>query len=367
MARRFFAEHCTDELHAQWEEDGQVSRELWRAAGDHGLLGVTMPEEYGGVGVDVKYSAVLWEEQAYTGHMGPGFSLHSEIVMPYILNYGTDEQKERILPKLASGEWIGAIAMTEPGAGSDLQGIRTTAVRDGDGGDFVLNGSKTFITNGWMADVTIVVAKTDPDAKSVAHGTSLLIVETGMDGFERGKKLKKIGLKAQDTAELFFDDVKVPAANLLGEENKGFYYLMQELPQERLLIADMGIAAAEACFEWTREYTRDRKAFGRSIADLQVIQHKMAELKTEIAVGRTFTDRCIELHAEGRLDNAMASMAKYWLSDLQGKGADECVQLHGGWGYMWEMPVARAFADARVQRIYGGSNEIMKELIARDI
>lgn len=284
--------------------------------------------------------------------------------MPYILKYGTAEQKERILPKLISGEWIAAIAMTEPGAGSDLQGVRTTAEKT-EGGDFILNGSKTFITNGAMADVVIVVAKTDT-AKG-AHGISLLIVEEGMEGFKRGRKLKKMGLKAQDTSELFFDNVKVPSANLLGPENKGFYMLMQELPQERLLIADMGVAAAEACFEWTRTYVKERKAFGKHLVDLQTIRHKLAELKTEVVIGRTFVDQCLELHAEERLDGGMASMAKYWATDLQSRVADECVQLHGGAGYMWEYPVARAYADARVQRIYGGSNEIMKELIARSL
>jgi len=352
--------------HAQWEKDGQISREAWLKAGEYGLLGVLTPEKYGGVEADIMYSAIVWEEQSYTGCTGPGFALHSEIVVPYILNYGTEEQKERFLPKMVSGECIGAIAMTEPGAGSDLQGVRTNAVLSDDGSHYVLNGSKTFITNGAMADCVIVVAKTNTECKA-AHGTSLLLVETGMEGFERGANLEKMGMKAQDTSELFFDNVKVPVENLLGEENKGFYMLMHELPQERLLIADMAVAASEAAFEWTRAYTKERKAFGATIADFQLTKHKMATMKTEVAVARAFVDQCLEQHARGELDSSTASMAKYWCTDLQMKVADECVQLHGGWGYMWEYPVCRNFADARVQRIYGGSNEIMKELIARDI
>jgi long-chain-acyl-CoA dehydrogenase len=325
---------------------------------------VMAPEEYGGLGLDCRYSAVVWEEQSYSLCSGPGFALHSEIVIPYIYNYGTEEQKKRMIPKLVSGEWIGAIAMTEPGAGSDLQGVRTIAAPNGDG-SYSLSGSKTFITNGAMADLVIVVCKTEPDKG--AHGVTLMLVEDGMEGFAKGKKLKKMGMKAQDTAELFFEDMRVPASAMLGEEGKGFMYLMEELPQERLLIADMGLAAAEACYEWTRSYIKERKAFGSTISSLQTIQHKMAEMKTEIVVGRTFCDHCLVLHNEGKLDNQTASMAKYWLTDTQNKIANDCVQLHGGWGYMWEYPVARAFVDGRVQQIYGGTNEIMKELIARSI
>ena len=253
--------------------------------------------------------------------------------------------------------------MTEPGAGSDLQGMKTTAIKDGD--DYILNGSKVFITNGWLADLVIVCAKTDPTKG--AKGISLFLVEAGTPGFTKGKKLKKMGMKAQDTAELFFEDVRLPKSALLGKEGAGFMYLMEELPQERLLIADMGVAAAEACYEWTRDYVKQRKAFGKTLSNLQTIQHKLAEMKTDIVVGRTFADHCLELHAAGKLDNGMASMAKYWLTDLQNKVADDCVQLHGGWGYMWEYPVCRAYVDGRVQSIYGGSNEIMKELIARSI
>jgi len=364
-ARRYFEEEIVP-YHDKWEEEGQISREAWLKAGEYGLLGVLTPEKYGGVEADILYSAIVWEEQSYTGCTGPGFALHSEIVVPYIVNYGTEEQKERFLPKMVSGECIGAIAMTEPGAGSDLQGVRTNAVLSDDGTHYVLNGSKTFITNGAMADVVVVVAKTDTEGKA-AHGISLLLVETGMEGFSRGKNLKKMGMKAQDTSELFFEDVKIPVENVLGEANKGFYMLMHELPQERLLIADMAVAASEAAFEWTRTYTKERKAFKQTIADFQLTKHKMATMKTEISVARAFTDQCLEQHAKGELDSSTASMAKYWCTDLQGKVADECVQLHGGWGYMWEYPVCRNFVDARVQRIYGGSNEIMKELIARQI
>lgn len=362
MTRKWFENEVVPD-HAKWEEEGHVPRELWKSAGANGLLGVTMPEKYGGSGVDIKYSAIVWEEQSYTGCTGPGFALHSEIVMPYILNYGSEEQKEKFLPQLISGEWIGAIAMTEPGAGSDLQGMRTTAVKDGD--DYILNGSKTFITNGWHSDTVIVCAKTDPSAG--AKGISLFLIEEGMEGFKKGNKLKKMGMKAQDTSELFFEDLRVPKSALLGKEGMGFPYLMQELPQERLLIADMGVASAEACFEWTRDYVADRKAFGKPLSALQTIQHKMAEMQTEIVIGRTFADRCLELHAEEKLDNNTASMAKYWLTDLQNKVADDCVQLHGGWGYMSEYGVCRAYIDGRVQQIYGGSNEIMKELIQRNI
>jgi len=362
LCRKFYAENVVP-FHEAWEEKGEVDRNLWKQAGDNGLLCVTMPEQYGGLGLDILYSAVNWEEQSYANVTGPGWFLHSEIVAPYILHYGTEEQKRKYLPPMCSGEIITAIAMTEPGAGSDLAGMRTTAVKDGD--HYVINGSKTYITNGWLSDMVIVCAKTDP-AKG-AKGISLFLVDTNTPGFKKGKKLKKIGMKAQDTAELFFEDMRIPKSALLGEENKGFVHLMTELPQERLLIADQSIATAEACFEWTRTFVKERKAFGSTISSLQTVKHRMATMKTEICIGRTFVDRCLELHKDKKLDNATASMAKYWLSDLQQKVADECVQLHGGAGYMWEYPVARAFADGRVARIYGGSNEIMKELIARGI
>jgi acyl-CoA dehydrogenase len=322
-----------------------------------------MPEQYGGSDADRLYSVVMFEEIARAGFTGLGFGLHNEIVAPYILSYGSEAQKERYLPAMARGEIVGAIAMSEPAAGSDLQGIRSTAHDAGD--HFVLNGSKTFITNGWHADLVIVVAKTDPSAG--AKGTSLLLVERGMPGFEKGKRLKKVGMKAQDTSELFFDNVKVPKANLLGDVNRGFIYLMQELPWERLQIAISGIAAAQAAIDWTMDYTKERKAFGTTVASFQTTRFKLAELQTEVQVARVFVDRCTELLLEGKLDTATASMAKYWCSDLQCKVIDECVQLHGGYGFMWEYPIARAWADARVQRIYGGTNEIMKEVIARSI
>eukprot|EP01006_Ploeotia_vitrea_P060781 TRINITY_DN76542_c0_g1_i1.p1 TRINITY_DN76542_c0_g1~~TRINITY_DN76542_c0_g1_i1.p1 ORF type:complete len:427 (-),score=56.77 TRINITY_DN76542_c0_g1_i1:74-1225(-) len=362
--RRFFEERVVP-FHKEWEKQGFCPRSLWKEAGENGFLGVAMPEEYGGAGTDILYSSVIWEEQSYAGASGPGFHLHSEIVMPYLLNYGSEEQKKNYLPKLASGDCIGAIAMTEPSAGSDLQGIKTNAVRKD--GQWVINGSKTYITNGGNSDLAIVVAKTGDKGTKVAHGISLFLVDTNLPGFTKGNLLQKLGMKAQDTCELFFDNVTVPDSALLGEENKGFYYLMNELPQERLLIAGMAISACEAMYEWTREFVKDRKAFGRTIADLQTVKHRMADMKMQIAAGRSFYDDCLLRHNEGKLDSATASMAKAWLTDLQCKVADEGVQLHGGAGYMWEYPICRAYADARVQRIYGGSNEIMKELIARTI
>ncbi|KAM9397001.1 long-chain specific acyl-CoA dehydrogenase, mitochondrial isoform 1-T1 [Salvelinus alpinus] len=362
--RRFWTEEVVP-YHKEWEKAGMVSRELWQKAGEQGLLGILTPEEHGGIGGDLLSAAVMWEEQMYSNCSGPGFALHSEICMPYISNYGSKEQIDRFIPQMAAGTCIGAIAMTEPGAGSDLQGVRTYAKKDGD--DWILNGNKVFITNGCMADMVIVVTVTNREAKTAAHGISLFLVEKGMPGFQAGKKLEKIGLMAQDTAELFFEDVRLPASALLGQANKGFYYLMNELPQERLLIADMAIASSEFMFEETRNYVTQRKAFGKTIAHLQTVQHKLAELKTEICVGRSFLDNCLQLHTEKRLDSQTASMAKYWASDLQNSVATRCLQLYGGWGYMWEIPIAKAFVDSRVQPIYGGTNEIMKELIARSI
>jgi acyl-CoA dehydrogenase len=347
----------------RWQEQGYADREVWRKAGANGFLCASMPEEYGGAGADKLYSIVLMEEQARANNSTLGFGLHSEIVAPYLLHYGSEALKKKYLPKMAAGEMIGAIAMSEPAAGSDLQGVKTTALRKD--GFYLLNGSKTFITNGWNCDLVIVVAKTDP-AKG-AKGTSLIVVDTAMKGFSKGKRLKKMGLKGQDTAELFFDNVEVPAENLLGQENNGFVYLMQELPWERLQIAIAAAAKAEAALEWTRAYVTDRKAFGRPVASFQNTRFKLAELATEIQVARVFVDRCIELLMGKNLDAATASMAKYWVSDLECKVMDECVQLHGGYGYMWEFPIARAYVDARVQRIYGGTNEIMKEVISRSL
>jgi acyl-CoA dehydrogenase len=349
--------------HARWEEQGFVDRALWLKAGAAGYLCPMLPEACGGSGVDAGYSAVVMEEVFRIGATGLGFSLHSDIVAPYILHNGSEALKATYLPKMARGEMIGAIAMTEPGAGSDLQGVRTTAVRDGD--HYLLNGSKTFITNGFMCDLVIVVAKTDPNAGS--KGISLFVVDTTMPGFNKGKRLHKMGMSAQDTSELFFDNVRVPAQNLLGEEGRGFVYLMQELPWERLQIAITAMAASRAALEWTVQYARDRKAFKKSIIDFQTVAHTLADIKTEIAVGQAFVDRCLEAKIAGTLDATTASMAKYWASETQFKIMDRCVQIHGGYGYMHEYPIARAWADARVQRIYGGTNEIMKELISRSL
>jgi acyl-CoA dehydrogenase len=360
---RRFIEREIAPFHAAWEDQGYVDREVWRKAGANGFLCPTMPEQYGGAGADKRYSVVQMEELARGGYSGIGYGLHSEIVAPYLLHYGSADQKARYLPKLASGEMVGAIAMSEPAAGSDLQGIKTTALKRGD--HFVLNGSKTFITNGWHADLVIVVAKTHPAAG--AKGTSLLLVERGMPGFETGQRLKKIGLKAQDTSELFFNDVQVPVENLLGAENSGFISLMQQLPWERLQIAITAVASAQSVIDGTLAYVKQRQAFGQSVASFQNTRFVLAELQTQVQVAQVFVDRCIELLLADALDTADASMAKYWTTDLQCKVMDECLQLHGGYGYMWEYPVARGFADARVQRIYGGTNEIMKEVIARSM
>ena len=350
-------------FHEQWEKAGQVDRELWLKAGEQGFLCPSTPEQYGGFDADWLYTAIVDEEVAYSGCTGIGWGLHSNIVGPYVEHYGSEEQKHHYLPKMVSGECITAIAMTEPGAGSDLQGVKTHAVADGD--DYILNGSKTFITNGQLADMVIVVAKTDP--KGGARGISLFLVDAGTPGFSKGKNLEKVGMKSQDTSELFFQDVRVPKTKLLGEEGMGFVYLMQELPQERLGIAVTAIAAAERGLNFTVDYVKERKAFGKPIAGFQNTQFKLAEMATELTVARAFLDRCMELHLEGQLDVPTAAMAKLHCTDLQCKVLDECVQLHGGYGYMWEYPVARGWADARVQRIYGGTNEVMKLVIGRDV
>ena len=349
----------------QWEKDEKLPRDLWNRMGENGLLCVDVPEQYGGFGADFRLSAIMVEEASRMGFgaLASNLSVHSDIVAPYILHLGSEEQKQTWLPKMVSGEAVGAIGMTEPGAGSDLQGVKTNAVKDGD--HYILNGSKTFITNGQNADIVIVVAKTDPSKG--AKGTSLLIVEEGMEGFQKGKNLKKVGMKAQDTSELFFQDVKVPAENLIGDEGMGFIYLMQELPQERLGIAINGLAMAESAFEHTLDYVKERKAFGQRVADFQNTQFKLAELRTKLDVARAYVDRCLEMHLKKELDIPTAAGAKYWVTDLQCEIIDECLQLHGGYGYMMEYPIARLYADARVQMIYGGTNEIMKELIARSL
>lgn len=348
----------------QWERDGIVSREAWRAAGRQGLLGLAVPEEFGGGGNDdFRYSAVLAEEFTRAGVSGLALGLHNDIVGPYLSGLSTPEQKRRWLPGFCSGEIVTAIAMTEPGAGSDLQGIRTTAEDRGD--HWLLNGSKTFISNGILADLVVVVARTSPEGG--AKGLSLLVVERGAAGFERGRNLEKIGQKSQDTAELFFRDVRVPKENLLGELDGGFLHLMTNLAQERMGIAVAGIAAAEHLLEITTRYVKEREAFGRPLAKLQHVRFEIAEMATECAVTRTFLDRCIVEHAEGTLDAVHASMAKWWATELQKRVADRCLQLHGGYGYMAEFPVARAFTDGRIQTIYGGTTEIMKEIIGRSL
>ncbi|MDV8008191.1 MULTISPECIES: acyl-CoA dehydrogenase family protein [unclassified Rhodococcus (in: high G+C Gram-positive bacteria)] len=361
--QKFLAQHVAPN-HEKWEEQNIVDRGVWVEAGKQGFLGTAVPEEFGGGGVkDFRYNAIITEETTKGGFSGIGFTLHNDVVAPYLLELTNDEQKQRWLPGFASGELISAIAMTEPGTGSDLQGIKTKAVRDGD--HWVLNGSKTFITNGINADIIIVVACTDPDKG--AQGFSLLVVERDMPGFERGRNLDKIGMKAQDTAELSFTDVRVPAANLLGEEGMGFFYLMKNLPQERLSIAVVAAAAMESVLESTIQYCRDRKAFGKSIGSFQNTRFVLAELATETTAVRILVDKFIEqLNAE-KLTVQEAAMAKWWTTEAQVKLIDRCLQLHGGYGYMKEYPVAKAYMDSRVQTIYGGTTEIMKEIIGRSL
>jgi alkylation response protein AidB-like acyl-CoA dehydrogenase len=361
--RRFVEKEITPH-HEQWEKDGVVSHEVWLKAGENGFLGMQVPEEYGGGGVlDFRYNAIMSEELVRVGASGIGFNLHNDITIPYILHYASDELKQRLLPKMVSGEWISAIAMTEPNTGSDLAGVRTTAIRDKSNGHYVVNGQKTFITNGILSDIIITVAKTNPDEKH--SGISLILIERGMQGFERGRNLEKIGLKAQDTAELYFNNVTVPAENLLGEEGHGFLSLMTELPQERLSIAVGAMAACEAALGWTITYCKERDAFGRPIGSFQNSRFKLAEMKTEIQIGRVFVDRCITELNDGNLSTETASMAKWWCTELQKRVVDQCVQLHGGFGYMLEYPIAKAYLDTRVQTIYGGTTEIMKEIIGR--
>jgi acyl-CoA dehydrogenase len=364
QARRFFAAEFVPRLEA-WNEAGMYGRDVWTKAGAAGLLCPAIPEEYGGVGGSFAHEAVIGREISLAGFDSFGAPLHSGIVAPYILHYGTEEQKRRWLPKLVSGEMVGAIAMSEPGTGSDLQGVRTTAKKAGNG--YVLNGSKTFITNGQHADLIIVVAKTDPSAG--AKGVSLLVVEANnAQGFRRGRKLNKLGLDAADTSELFFEDVKLPPENLLGaEEGQGFAQLMKDLPRERLIVTVHAQAMIERALALTIDYVKQRQAFGKKIIEFQNTQFVLAECKSEATIARVFHDHCIERYLAGQLDTVTASMAKYWITDLQGKIIDRCLQLFGGYGYMEEFPISRMYRDARVMRIYAGTNEIMKLLIARSL
>lgn len=349
--------------HAEWEKAGIVPREVWLKAGAAGLLCCQIAEEYGGPGADFLYNVVVIEELARAGITGPGFAVHSDMVATYIERFGTEAQKRRWLPGMVSGEVIGSIGITEPAAGSDVRGIRTTARREGD--EYIINGQKTYISNGQSSDVIVLVCKTDPQRPREA--ISLILVETDRAGFSRGRNLEKLGLKAQDTSELFFDNVRVPVSNRVGEEHRGFDYLTRNLAHERLVQAVRSAVVAEVTIEQTVTYTSERKAFGQSISEFQNTQFKLAELKAAAVAGRVFTDRCIELQLRGELDPVDAAAVKMQLSDLHNRVVDECLQLHGGWGYMWEYPVCRAYADARIVKIAGGSMEVMKQIIARDL
>jgi len=362
-AVRAFVDKEVTPHNERWEKEGKVDRELWLKAGEMGILCTEFPKEYGGMGIkDFRYNVIISEELARVFTSGPGFTVQNDIIAPFAAFF-TEAQKKKYMAKIASGEIITAIAMTEPGTGSDLANVQTTAVRKGD--HYLLNGAKMFITNGIMSDLVIVVAKTNPELKH--KGISLFLVERGMKGFKRGRNLDKIGLKAQDTAELFFEDVEVPVENLLGEEDRGFYYLVGNLPQERLSLAATGIASAEFALALTIQYCKDRKAFGRPIGSFQHSRFKLAEMKTELTIGRTFVDQCIEELNATTLTAEKAAMAKYWITELQGKVVDQCLQLHGGYGYMREYAIGRAYTDARAQRIYGGTSEIMKEIIGRSM
>ena len=360
---RRFVEQEIVPFHAQWEHDGIVPRELWLKAGEHGLLCCTVPERYGGPGLDYLFDVVVFEELWRVGASGPGFLIHTDLVATYILTFGTEEQKYHWLPKMVRGEAIGSLGMTEPHAGSDLKALRTQAVRDGD--DFIINGQKVFISNGQMCDVIVLATKTD--SALGAKGVTLFLVESTRKGFNRGRNLEKLGMKAQDTSELFFDNVRIPSSNMLGAEGRGFAQMMTKLSQERLAQAIRSATVTETVIEWTVKYTAERMAFGQSIADFQNTQFVLADLKARAVTARVFTDKCIELFMKDKLDPADAAIAKMVTSELHCETVDKCLQLFGGWGYMWEYPICRAYADARVVKIAGGSIEVMKTIIARDM
>lgn len=360
---RKFMEQEIVPYHDQWEKDGIVPRDLWLKAGEAGMLCCTVPEEFGGIGADYLYDVVVFEELWRVGTSGPGFLIHTDLVASYILAFGTDEQKAQWLPKMVSGEAIGSLGMTEPHAGSDLKAIKTKAVRDGD--DYVINGQKVFISNGQMCDILVLATKTDSEAG--AKGVTLFLVDTSLPGFKRGQNLDKLGMKAQDTSELFFEDLRVPASAMLGQEGEGFKIMMTKLAQERLAQAIRSATVTETVIEWTVDYTSERKAFGQTIADFQNTQFVLADLKARAVMARVFTDKCIELFMEGKLDPVDAAMAKMTTSELHCEAVDKCLQLFGGWGYMWEYPICRAYADARIVKIAGGSIEIMKTIIAREM
>ena len=361
-ARRFIATEITP-FHGEWEKAGVVPRALWNKAGDAGLLCPNVPAEYGGPGANFLYNVVITEELGRAGATGPQFTVHSDMVAPYIMAFGSEAQKAKWLPKMVSGEIVGAIGLTEPGGGSDLKAMRTRALRDGD--DYVINGQKTYISNGQLCDIVVLACKTDPEAG--AKGVSLIVVETDRAGFQRGRRLEKLGLKAQDTSELFFNDVRVPVENRLGEEGAGFKMAMHKLAHERLIIAVNAVATCEAVIEWTVTYTRERKAFGTPIAGFQNTRFKVAELAALVQSARVFVDRCIELAVENRLDSTDAAMAKMVATELQCRVVDECLQFFGGYGYTLDFPIAHAYIDARVRRIAGGSSEVMREIVSRRI
>ena len=360
--RRFVAEHVVPH-HADWEKAGQIPRDLWLQAGALGLLCCNVPEAYGGMGGDFLHSTILIEEMARVGATGPTFYLHSDIIAPYLVDFGTEEQKKKWLPRMAAGEAISALGMSEPAGGSDLQNMRTQAIRDGD--DYVVNGQKVFTTNGHTADFILLACKTDPAAR--AKGVSLLLVETDRPGFARGRKLEKIGCKAQDTSELFFADVRVPVGNLVGQEGSGFFHMMTQLAQERLIQSIRAVSSAEAAIAWTIDYVAERKMYGQTLGDFQNTRFKIAEMHAEVLAQRVLVDRLIDLHLRGKLDATDAAAGKLVTTELQGKVMDQCLQFFGGWGYMWEYPIARAFADARMSRIGGGTAEVMKQIIANSL